>query len=212
MNCTFTAKLYIDNSNRLFTRTFNILLKNKLNIKNLTSITLQTNVLLIGILVLGTSQHSRIMDLNDEQQNLRNDVGNKTPIKDRYHFVYGSAFFIGMVILFPWNILITVTTYWNYKFRNVSLDNQTTKQADENEEETLTELQKLYNSYLAIAANVPNATFVILHALFGHHFSRKLRLYGSQVNIFAPQILHYKCPIRRLDINIPQLFLFIRLA
>ena len=118
-------------------------------------------------------------------EELSNGVGtcsNKT-IKDRYHFVYGSAFFIGMVILFPWNILITVTTYWNYKFRNVSLDNATVEEPI-NEDEALTDLQYLYNTYLAIAANVPNATFVILHALFGHHFNIKLRLYGSQVTIF----------------------------
>ena len=117
---------------------------------------------------------------------LSNGVGssNNTPIKDRYHFVYRSAFFIGMVILFPWNILITVTTYWNYKFRNGSLDNETVEELT-NDTEALTELQNLYNSYLAIAANVPNATFVILHGLFGHHFSIKLRLYGSQVILFS---------------------------
>ena len=46
---------------------------------------------------------------------------------------------------------------------------------------TSTELQKLFASYVAIASNVPNATFIILHAIFGHLFSMKLRLYGSQV-------------------------------
>ena len=122
------------------------------------------------------------MDLKHE---IRKKVGNNDiPIKDRYHFVYGSAFFIGMVVLFPWNMLITVTVYWNYKFRNVTLDNETIINTKETEDEDLTELQKLYNSYLAIAANVPNATFVILHALFGHHLSMKLRLYGSQVSLF----------------------------
>ena len=104
-----------------------------------------------------------------------------TSMKFRRHFVYISAFFIGMVILFPWNILITVTTYWNYKFRNVSLDNDTTNTTEN--DEVLTDLQKLYNSYLAIASNIPNATFVILHALFGHHFNIKLRLYGSLVSV-----------------------------
>ena len=106
-----------------------------------------------------------------------------TSMKDRRHFVYISAFFIGMVILFPWNILITVTTYWNYKFRNVSLDNEINNTTDDGEEDALTDLQKLYNSYLAIASNIPNATFVILHALFGHHFNIKLRLYGSLVSV-----------------------------
>ena len=114
------------------------------------------------------------------------DNENKRPPRDHHHLVYWSAFFIGMSILFPWNILITVTTYWNYKFRNVSLDgvNGTTKlhSDDADDDESLTELQKLYNSYLAIASNVPNATFVILHALVGHKFSMNLRVYGSQVS------------------------------
>ena len=122
----------------------------------------------------------------DSKQNLTEEHGTKTPIKDRYHLVYWSAFFIGMSILFPWNILITVTSYWNYKFRNVSLDNVSTEVSisDNEEEETLTELQKLYNSYLAIASNVPNATFVILHALWGHRFGMKLRVYAAQVSVF----------------------------
>lgn len=115
----------------------------------------------------------------DSSSDSTNDLN--TSMKDRRHFVYISAFFIGMVILFPWNILITVTTYWNYKFRNVSLDNVATNTTDN--EEALTDLQKLYNSYLAIASNIPNATFVILHALFGHHFNIKLRLYGSLVSV-----------------------------
>ena len=122
----------------------------------------------------------------DSKQNLTEENGTKTLIKDRYHLVYWSAFFIGMSILFPWNILITVTTYWNYKFRNVSLDNVSTEDSvlDNEDEDTLTELQKLYNSYLAIASNVPNATFVILHALWGHRFGMRLRVYASQVRMF----------------------------
>ena len=106
-------------------------------------------------------------------------------IKDRHNFVFASAFFLGIVILFPWNVLITVTSYWNYKFRNVTLDNNETI-IDPADEDELTDLQLLYGTYLAIASNVPNATFVILHALFGHHFNIKLRLYGSLVSTSGP--------------------------
>ena len=38
----------------------------------------------------------------------------------------------------------------------------------------------IYNSYLAIACNVPSAFFVILAALLGHKFNTKLRIIGSQ--------------------------------
>ena len=110
-----------------------------------------------------------------------------TNVKDRYNIVYCSAFFIGMSIYFPWNILINVTSYWNYKLRNVSADNQSLHRlilGEDEEGETLTELQKIYNSYLSIASMVPNAIIMILHAFIGHKFSIRLRLYGSQVIIF----------------------------
>lgn len=117
-------------------------------------------------------------------------ISSSKPVKDHHNYVFASAFFLGVVILFPWNILITVTSYWNYKFRNVTLDNNETI-IDPADDDELTELQLLYGTYLAIASNVPNATFVILHALFGHHFNIKLRLYGSLVSkyvVFIPEV------------------------
>ena len=48
-----------------------------------------------------------------------------------------------------------------------------------------TQLQKEFNSYLSIAANVPNAIFVVLHALFGHKLGMRLRLFGSQVAMIS---------------------------
>ena len=98
--------------------------------------------------------------------------------KDRFNFVFWIVFLIGFTILLPWNILITVEGFWNYKFRNVSLDGSSGAS-----NQTDTDLQKLFGSYVAIASNVPNATFIILHAIIGHRFSMKLRLYGSQVGM-----------------------------
>ena len=103
------------------------------------------------------------------------DKGSNPP-KDRKNFVFWTVFLIGFTILLPWNILITVNGFWDYKFRNVSLDTVNDTSAD-------TDLQKLFASYVAIASNVPNATFIILHAIIGHKFSMKLRLYGSQIGM-----------------------------
>ena len=103
----------------------------------------------------------------------------KIPPKDKYNLVFWIAFLIGFTILLPWNILITVTGFWDYKFRNISSD--TRNETLEDEAAAKTDLQKLFASYVAIASNVPNATFIILHAIIGHRFSMKLRLYGSQV-------------------------------
>ena len=66
--------------------------------------------------------------------------------------MFWTVFLIGFTILLPWNILITVNGFWDYKFRNVSLDTVNDTSAD-------TDLQKLFASYVAIASNVPNATF-----------------------------------------------------
>ena len=101
---------------------------------------------------------------------------NEVP-KDKWNFVFWVVFLIGFTILLPWNILITVEGFWNYKFRNVSLDglNGTEDLPD-------SDLQKAFGSYVAIASNVPNATFIVLHAIVGHRIPMPLKLYGSQVS------------------------------
>ena len=95
---------------------------------------------------------------------------------DKLKIVYWIMFYIGLVGYLPWNMLITVSGYWDYKFRNVSLDNATDDSANE-----LTDLQLTFASYLAIASHVPNAVFLILHAIFGHYINKRLRIVGSQV-------------------------------
>ena len=97
--------------------------------------------------------------------------------KDNSNLVFWMVFLIGFTILLPWNILITVSGFWDYKFRNITQDGLNM------ENSTTTDLQKLFASYVAIASNVPNATFIILHALIGHKFPMKLRLYGSQIGM-----------------------------
>ncbi len=54
------------------------------------------------------------------------EAGDDEGPRDRHDAVYWFAYFTGLVILLPWNILITVNTYWDYKFRDVSLDGQET--------------------------------------------------------------------------------------
>ena len=98
--------------------------------------------------------------------------------KDKWNFVFWVVFLIGFTILLPWNILITVEGFWHYKFRNVSLDGVT----EANETLPDSDLQKRFGSYIAMASNVPNATFIILHAIIGHRIPMKLRLYVSQVS------------------------------
>lgn len=96
------------------------------------------------------------------------------PPKDEFQKVYFVFFLLGMGGLLPWNFFISLNSFWDYKFRNVSADNATSH-GDEDQ----TELQKEFTSMLAIASNVPNATFVILNVAFGQRFDLRKRIFGS---------------------------------
>ena len=57
--------------------------------------------------------------------------------KDRWHGVYLVFYYTGLAILFPYTMLITVTEFWNYKWRDVSLPYNSSR-------EELTEMQKQF--------------------------------------------------------------------
>ena len=81
-------------------------------------------------------------------------------------------YYIGMTLMFPYMMLITVTDFWNYKFRNTSLPWNASASV-------LTEKQTQFPGYIAITGNVPLALFVVLTAIFGYkviegnHYSYK---------------------------------------
>lgn len=66
-----------------------------------------------------------------------------------------------MTIMFPYMMLITLTDFWNYKFRNTSA-------AANASSEQLTAAAAQFPGYLAITGNVPLALFVILTAALGY--------------------------------------------
>ncbi len=105
------------------------------------------------------------------------------PPRDDYNMVYLVFYLLGMGTLLPWNFFISVNSFWDYKFRNVSLENVTMTRVNANNNNSVspqqTELQKEFTSYLAIASNVPNAVCVILNALFGQRFLLKFRIFIS---------------------------------
>ncbi len=59
------------------------------------------------------------MNTEVEQQQTKVTASTSDTPKDKYNFVYWASFLIGLTILLPWNILITVSGFWDYKFRNV---------------------------------------------------------------------------------------------
>ena len=94
------------------------------------------------------------------------DVLSSSPVPDGDHesgstLVRVIFYYIGMTLMFPYMMLITVTDFWNYKFRNTSLPWNASASV-------LTEKQTQFPGYLAITGNVPLALFVILTAIFGY--------------------------------------------
>jgi len=99
--------------------------------------------------------------------------------------------------LLPWNFFITVSGYWMYKFRTVdpytdslgysseSSYNVTSEASegsgDGDENDGRNDLQIQFASYLAISAQIPNVTVLILNGLFGHRFKTTPRLLISLV-------------------------------
>lgn len=92
--------------------------------------------------------------------------------------MYFVFYLLGLGTLLPWNFFITVNSFWDYKFRNVTAN-------DTSDEEDQTELQKEFTSYLSIASNVPNAIFVIVNAIYGHNFKLSFRIFTSLGSIIG---------------------------
>ena len=82
-------------------------------------------------------------------------------------YFLGVFVLVGMTTLLPWNFFISLTNFWDYKFRNVS------EIAKTNGSTAKTDLQKEFTSYLSISSTVPNATFVIINALGTIHILHK---------------------------------------
>ena len=75
-----------------------------------------------------------------------------------------------MSTMLPWNFLLSITSFWDYKFRNVTLDPLIAAKAAEGVVDIdvePTEMQMTFPSYLAIASNVPGAMTTLVHSFFG---------------------------------------------
>ena len=78
-------------------------------------------------------------------------------------------YYMAIGTLIPWNFFINVNGYWMYKFRTVS--NQTTEEDEVSIAGTEKNgLQIEFTSDLAIAAMIPNVTFLVLNGIIGHRF------------------------------------------
>lgn len=107
--------------------------------------------------------------------------------------------YLGMCTMLPWNFLISITAFWNYKFRDVGpmanltnasvypAVNATTTEITPSDiipSDRPTEMQLSFPSYMAIASNIPGAITTILHSGFGQRVSVGTRMAWSLTVLF----------------------------
>ncbi len=111
--------------------------------------------------------------------------------------------YLGMCTMLPWNFLISITAFWNYKFRaveNITYDlvtNSSTATTTVSGFDDVsnpipitplpppgplpiikpTEMQLSFPSYVAIASNIPGAITTLLHSGFG----QRVRLTNNEI-------------------------------
>ncbi|XP_054154059.1 equilibrative nucleoside transporter 1-like [Oppia nitens] len=132
---------------------------------------------------------------DDDNEDMVTDSSSMEPF-DRLSIVKISFGLIGLSQLIPWNFLITASDYWSYKFRDTNATNgshyyQTaiTDDGQPSPAHQLTPLQKYFESYLAIATNVPFLVVLAINAFYGHKISDAIKNMGSFVTIILIFIL-----------------------
>jgi len=99
--------------------------------------------------------------------------------QDKFNLVYIIFGWLGVGTLLPWNFFITVNDYWKDKF-------------DHNEE-----VQNDWGPNMSMASMIPNVTFLLLNAVFGHRLKTTPRLLISL--IFVIVLFAFTCAMAKID-------------
>ena len=126
-------------------------------------------------------------------------VNNEAP-EDKFKLIYFIFGWLGIGTLLPWNMFITVSAYWDSKFETVA--NDTSLDAQGGETSTAlqggkNDIQLAWNSNMAMASMVPNVTFLLLNASFGHHFKTTPRLLVSLILVIV--LFGVTCAMTKVD-------------
>ena len=103
-----------------------------------------------------TSETATLLPRNNKRQQNDNESEKSRNIehpKDTYNLVYVTFFFLGLSTLLPWNFFISISQFWDYRFRDVNSTNFIYFISGGNRSGTdgpQTELQKQFTSYLSI--------------------------------------------------------------
>lgn len=128
-----------------------------------------------------------LTELMDYERDYKQDEGHKhlerSPLiqpeasikngpEDKRYGVFYIFGFLGLASLLPWNFFITAKEYFDYKFRNVSIEPFDLKHNN-------TRLQAEFESYLSIVSQCSNLLFMILTVLLVRSINVKIRVVVS---------------------------------
>lgn len=99
----------------------------------------------------------------DQQKKEQQEAPNIPPL------VYYVFYLLGMATLLPWNFFITIDNYWSYKFRNITSEDPSKRSRM---------VDDFYANMTAVSMWI-NMTFLIINAMFGHHFDQHRRMVVS---------------------------------
>ena len=99
--------------------------------------------------------------------------------------IYWSMLYLGILCLLPWDIAVTVSAYWQDKFKPTNFTQQS------HEDQVLNSRQKEFETYLNIAAGAASAPIVVMHLFLGHLVSVKAKSLISLVTfkLFSSQFV-----------------------
>ena len=118
--------------------------------------------------------------------------------EDKFNLVYLIFGWLGIGTLLPWNFFITVTAYWDAKWQD-PVQFGANSSSGGNVVLERNEMQTNWNSNMAMASMIPNVTFLLLNAVFGHHFRTTPRLLVSL--IFVILLFGATCAMTKIDTN-----------
>ena len=115
--------------------------------------------------------------------------------EDRFNLVYLIFGWLGIGTLLPWNFFITVNAYWDKKWSNVDQSGGAVFNATQESYD----LKSNWGSNMAMASMIPNVTFLLLNAVFGHHFKTTPRLLVSLILVIL--LFGATCAMTKIDTN-----------
>jgi len=120
-------------------------------------------------------------------------VGGGVP-NDKFRLIYLIFGWLGIGTLLPWNMFITVNAYWDDKWKTPVTPGT---MGIANETLSKNPVQASWASNMAMASMVPNVTFLLLNASFGHHFKTTPRLLISL--LFVILLFGVTCAMTKVD-------------